>query len=83
MEKRKRELYFFLIMDSENQENLPVRSKDMFVSFGILPANPALLTRRYAIKAYVMDMFAWIILFLGIILNVIFIFIFLSLLGAI
>jgi hypothetical protein len=80
MEKRKRELYFFGIIDPEN---IPARSKDMFVSYGILPANPALLTRRYAIKAYVMDVFAWIILFMGIFLNIIFIFLILSLLGAI
>jgi hypothetical protein len=83
MGKRKRELYFFGIMNPDNQEDMPVKSKDMFVSYGILPANPALLTRRYAIKACVMDVFAWIILFLGIFLNIIFIFIILSLLGAI
>ena len=83
MEGGKRDFYFFGIKESqENNDALPVKSKDPFVSFGILPAFPAALTRRYAIKAYIMDIFAWFILMVGIFLNIIFVFLVLSLLGA-
>jgi len=80
LEGGKREFYFFGI--KESSEALPVKSKDPFVSFGILPAFPAALTRRYAIKAYVMDVFAWFILLVGIFINIVFVFLVLSLLGA-
>ena len=80
MKGKKHELYFFGVLSSENRENLPLKSKDPFVSFGILPANPAFLTRRYAIKAYFMDIFAWLVLLAGVILNIVFIYVILSLL---
>jgi len=89
MEKKKYELFFFGILTSGEHQNviqkeaLPVKSKDPFVSYGILPANPLSLKRRYAIKGYVMDVFAWLLLLLGIALNIVFIFLILSLLTVI
>ena len=80
-EEKKHDWYFFGCFDENS--SLPKKSRDPFVSFGLLPANPALLARRYAIKAYVMEIFAWLILFLGIFINVIFIFVILFLLRSI
>ena len=68
---RKDKLYFFGVLAEDSP--LPKRSKDPFVSFGVLPADPAHLARRFFIKAYTMEAFAWLILLLGIITNVIFI----------
>jgi len=82
---KKSKLYFFGALASRAGEKypLPQRSKDPFVSFGILPADPALLSCRYAIKAYIMEASAWFILLLGIAVNVVFIiFIFQLLSGA-
>jgi hypothetical protein len=63
-------------------EALPVKSSiDPFVSFGLLPADPALLARRYAVRAYALEALAWLMLLMGIGLNVIFIFLILSLFG--
>jgi hypothetical protein len=78
----KNTLYFFGIIDNlkadnnidDPVENLPQRSKDPFVSYGILSAPPHLLARRYALKAYIMETFAWLVLTLGIALNIVFIF---------
>jgi len=81
MEKVKNELFFFGITDLNG--GLPAVSKDKFASYGILPANPALLTRRYAVKAYIADILAWLVLFLGILINIIFIFIILHFLGGV
>jgi hypothetical protein len=53
---------------------LPEKSKDPFVSFGVLPGNPSLLARRYGIAAYTMEVLAWIVLLSGIALNIVFIF---------
>jgi hypothetical protein len=71
-ETGKNPLYFFGVINKD--ENLPQRSKDPFVSYGILPAPPHLLARRYALKAYIMEAFAWLILILGIAINIAFIF---------
>jgi len=81
MEKGKHELLFFGVMGLNG--DLPVRSKDKFASYGIMPANPALLTRRYAVSAYIADIFAWLVLFLGISINIVFIFMILYFLGGI
>jgi len=79
---RKSKLYFFGALASQTGEEflLPQRSKDPFVSFGILSADPAHLARRYAIKAYTLEALAWFILLLGIGINVIFIIFILQLL---
>jgi hypothetical protein len=75
------ELYFFGILDESS--SLPQKSKDPFVSYGILPANPLLLARSYAIKAYTMETFAWLLLIAGILINIVFIFLILFLLRGI
>jgi hypothetical protein len=79
VETEKNELYFFGILDET--ESLPQKSKDPFVSYGILPANPASLTRRYAIKAYIIEALAWLVLLAGIGVNLVFIMLVLTLLG--
>jgi hypothetical protein len=79
-EDKKQEWYFFGVLN-ENEE-IPVKSIDPFVSFGILPANLVLHSYRYAIKTYTLEALACIILALGIIFNVIFIMIILLMLGA-
>jgi len=77
--------YFFGVIKDDAGADLPLpkRSKDPFASFGLLPANPIQLARHYSIKAYSLETFAWLILFLGICINVVFIFLILSLLGII
>ena len=67
----------------DENKNLPKRSKDPFVSFGILPANIVFTARRYAIKAYALEMLSWFILLSGIAANVVFIMLILSLLTGI
>jgi len=82
--------YFFGVLEPEESsacedspdenKNLPKRSKDPFVSFGILPENIVISAHRYAIKAYTLDILSWLILLSGIAANVVFILIVLSLL---
>ena len=52
----------------------PEKSKDPFVSFGVLPADPHLLARRYAIAAMVLEILAWAVLILGVAVNIVFVF---------
>jgi len=83
---KKSNLYFFGVLatpQAGEEFSLPQRSKDPFVSFGILPADPAFLAVRYAIKAYTLEAFAWLILFLGTGINVAFIFFILRLLSGV
>jgi hypothetical protein len=79
-EDKKQEWYFFGVLD-EN-EKIPVKSIDPFVSYGILPVNFVLHSYSYAIRTYILEVLAWIILMLGIIFNIIFIMIILLMLGA-
>jgi hypothetical protein len=72
------QLYYFGVL--EEGKELPVKSKDPFVSFGLLRAEPYFLARRYAIKAYTLEALAWLVLILGICVNVIFIYLILFLL---
>jgi hypothetical protein len=60
--------------------NPPCKSKDPFVSYCILPDNPSLLSCRYAVSAYAMEVLAWIAVISGIVLNIVFVFMILSLL---
>ncbi|MCL2067404.1 MAG: hypothetical protein FWG99_08070 [Treponema sp.] len=55
--------------------SLPENPSDPFVCFGILPGNPKDLTRRYAIRAYTLEVLAWVLLIFGIALNLFFIWI--------
>jgi len=79
---KKSKLYFFGTFADEGGEDnpLPQRSKDPFVSFGVLPDDPAPLAVRYAIKAYTLEVLAWLVLLMGIGLNVVFIIFILQLL---
>jgi hypothetical protein len=57
----------------------PGKSKDPFVSYCILPGCPSLLSRRYAVSAYAMEALAWTAVVSGIVLNIVFVFMILSL----
>jgi hypothetical protein len=70
-EKTKQDWRFFGVLSSEEW---PQKSKDPFVSYGLLPGPPQKLARRYAVKAYALEVLAWIVLLLGIALNIVFIF---------
>jgi len=81
---KKRQWYFFGILppvkNTAEENILPERSKDPFVCYGILPAKPESMIRRYVIKAYFFEAMAWILLVSSVVLNGIFIGIILSLL---
>jgi hypothetical protein len=71
--KRKNSPWYIYGVLDDNSE-LPQKSKDPFVSFGVLPGDPRVLARRYSIKAYTMEALAWLVLVSGVALNVVFIF---------
>jgi len=85
--EKSQQWYFFGILPQdknpteENPEEIvpPERSKDPFVCYGIMPAKPETLIRRYITKAYSFEVLAWCILILDIVFNGIFIGIILSL----
>jgi len=73
------EWHIFGVITEEN--SLPRSSSiDPFVTFGLLHGLPKQLASRYAIRAYSLEALAWVLLLLGISINVIFIFVILSLL---
>jgi len=83
------EWHFFGVLTPESSGNdnaaqkcsLPKNSSiDPFVSYGLLHGSPKRLASYYAIRAYTMELAAWLLLFLGISINVVFIFVILSLL---
>ena len=80
-ENKKSQWRFFGVLTKDSP--LPQRSKDPFVSFGILPDSPKRLIRRYALKASSLEILAWFVLLLGITINVIFIFLILLMFGVI
>jgi hypothetical protein len=53
-------------------EDLPVQPQDSFATFGILPGKPEIIAKRCGIAAYTLEVFAWMILFAGIGLNIFF-----------
>jgi hypothetical protein len=53
-------------------EDLPKQTRDPFATFGILPGRPKKIARRCEILAYAMELTAWLILFVGIGLNIYF-----------
>ena len=77
-ERKKTDLYFFGVLNEASP--LPEKSKDPFVSFGILPDSPERLARHYAKKAYTMEIFAWVVLLSAIGINIVFIYMILFLL---
>jgi hypothetical protein len=82
-EEKTQEWYLFGVLGSKENEDMPARSKDPFVSFGILPANFIFPARRYAIKAGALEILASLVLLFGITVNFIFILFVLSLLTGI
>jgi len=65
---------------AENQAvNMPEKSKDPFVCYGILPAKPQSLIRRYIVKAFSLEILAWALLISLVTINGIFIGLILSL----
>jgi hypothetical protein len=53
-------------------EGLPVQPQDPFATFGILPGRPKKIARRCELLAYALELTAWLILFVGIGLNIFF-----------
>jgi hypothetical protein len=52
---------------------LPAEPSDIFVTFGAIPGKPEALARRYTLKAYMLEIVAWLVLLAGIGLNAFFI----------
>ncbi|WP_461247005.1 hypothetical protein [Treponema sp. R6D11] len=67
-------------VSTENNSLPEPSSIDPFVTFGLLHGFPTRLASRYAARAYSMEVLAWLLLFIGISVNVVFIFFILSLL---
>ena len=61
-------------------QQMPVEPEDPFATYGVLAGTPESLSKRYATNARILEAVAWIILFLGIGLNLFFIGLILSLL---
>jgi hypothetical protein len=76
--------HFFGVLPPESSDGngaMPKNSSiDPFVSYGLLHGPPKTLAFHYAIMAYTMEAVAWGLLLLGISINVVFIFLILSLL---
>jgi hypothetical protein len=74
-EKRKNESwYLFGALPGPSAEGvIPAEPEDPFATFGILPGNPETLARRYTIRAYTLEVVAWLVLLAGIGLNFFFI----------
>jgi hypothetical protein len=53
--------------------SVPSEPDDPFATFGALPGEPGQLSKRYAITAYTLEVIAWIVLFMGLGLNIFFI----------
>jgi hypothetical protein len=53
-------------------EALPMQAQDPFATFGILPGRPKKIARRCELLAYALELAAWLILFMGIGLNIFF-----------
>jgi hypothetical protein len=56
-----------------------LRAERDLIHYGFTPDKPKNLTRRYAIRAYVQEVITWILMLMGISLNIIFIFLILYL----
>ncbi|MDR0441781.1 MAG: hypothetical protein LBH44_00060 [Treponema sp.] len=76
--KKKTQWYVFGVLN-EN-DSLPGKSIDPFVSFGALPGLPRHIALRYGMKAYTLEAAAWLVMIAGIVSNIVFIFLILYLL---
>ena len=56
-----------------NGDEIPVEPDDPFATYGFLPDKPDLLSKRYTIASYMLDILAWILLLLGIGINIYFV----------
>ncbi|MDR2111237.1 MAG: hypothetical protein LBP32_08000 [Spirochaetaceae bacterium] len=55
--------------DADGPRGFPGEPRDLFAVYGAVPGNPEVLTRRYALKAHVLEILSWFLLLLGIVLN--------------
>jgi hypothetical protein len=63
--------YLFGALHEGNE--FPVEPADPFAAFGVLPEKPEILSRRYAIASWTLDIIAWLLLLLGIGVNIYFV----------
>jgi hypothetical protein len=71
-EKRKKDKWFAYGVLPEPGAD-PVEPGDVFAIYGAMPGKPESLARRYARKAYVFEIAAWLLLLTGICLNAFFV----------
>jgi hypothetical protein len=50
-----------------------VEPKDPFATYGVIPGNPEELARSFTLRAYVLEIISWILLLMGLSLNIFFI----------
>jgi hypothetical protein len=74
-EKRKKEGWYVFgaFSGPAGNGNIPAEPEDPFATFGILPGKPEILARRYTIRAYTLEIIAWLVLLMGIGLNIFFV----------
>jgi hypothetical protein len=78
--KRGREFYTFGVISHEGILSEP---KDPFAFYGVLPGEPRQLSRRYIINSYILETVAWLILIIGIAVNLFFINMIIFMLGGV
>lgn len=65
---------FGAIPEPENEEiNGPKEPRDVFATYGMIPGNPEKLARNFTLRAYILEIIAWLLLLAGIGLNTFFI----------
>ena len=69
--------YVFGVLHED--KTIPVEPEDSFAAYGILPDRPDILSKRYARNAFIMETIAWLLLLMGIGVNLFFIRLFLTL----
>jgi hypothetical protein len=74
-EKRKKEPWFVYgaLPELAARPVLPAEPGDIFAVYGALPGKPEALARRYTVRAYTLEIIAWLLLLVGIGLNAFFI----------
>jgi hypothetical protein len=74
-EKQKKEDWYIFgaLPGPQGTDSIPAEPKDPFAGFGILPGKPGVLARRYTIRAYTLEIIAWLVLLAGIGVNCFFI----------
>ncbi|GHT99887.1 hypothetical protein FACS1894142_7870 [Spirochaetia bacterium] len=72
-EQRSKEAGWCVFGALREGEELPLEPQDVFATYGAIPGNPEELAHRYTVKAYGLEIIAWLVLLLGIGLNAFFI----------